>query len=158
MFYPLLHRPIFERSVALQLHYTDDGFAAIVLLVCALGARHSNDDRVKLDGIDDWHSSGWRWYNQVEADRRSYHTGRLATLYDLQFNCVCFSILYLSRHSNLRPFQLAVLFLQDSSAPHAAWTMIGIGIRVAQDAGAHRRKKNTTKMMVEEEMWKRAFW
>ena len=36
--------------------------------------------------------------------------------------------------------------------------MIGIGIRLAQDIGAHRRKKNTTNMTVEDELWKRAFW
>ena len=93
---PLLHRPIFEWSVAMQLHHRDDDFGAIVLLVCALGARYSIDDRVKMDGVDDWHSSGWRWYNQVEAHRRSFHVGRLTTLYDLQFFCVCLSTLCVS--------------------------------------------------------------
>ena len=88
-FLPVLHRPTFARSVALQLHHTDDDFGAIALLVCALGARYSNDDRVKLDGIDDWHSSGWRWYNQVEAHQRSHHNTGSPTLYDLQFYCVC---------------------------------------------------------------------
>jgi len=156
VFLPLLHRPTFERSIAMHLHHTDDDFAVNVLLVCALGARYSNDDRVKLDGIDDWRSSGWRWYNQVEAHRRSYHNVGLPTLYDLQFYCVCFSTLRLSLLI-LTCVQLAVLFLEGSSTPHACWTMIGIGIRLAQDAGAHRRKPNT-KMMVEDEMWKRTFW
>jgi hypothetical protein len=36
--------------------------------------------------------------------------------------------------------------------------MIGIGIRVAQDVGAHRRKYNTEDITVEDELWKRAFW
>ena len=94
-FLPVLHRPSFERSVALQLHHTDDDFGAIVLLVCALGARYSNDVRVKPDGIDDWQSSGWGWYNQVEAYRRTYYNTGSPTLYDLQFYCVCFSTLRL---------------------------------------------------------------
>ena len=75
----------------MQLHHTGEDFAAIVLLVCALAARYSNDDRVKLDGIDDWHSSGWKWFNQVDAYQRSYIGS--PTLYDLQFYCVCFSTL-----------------------------------------------------------------
>jgi len=157
IFLPLLHRPVFERSIAMQLHHTDDDFAANVLLVCALGARYSNDDRVKLDGIDDWSSSGWRWFNQVEAHRRSYHSLGSPTLYDLQFYCVCFSTLPGSL-INLCSVQLAVLFLQGSSNPYTCWTMIGIGIRLAQDAGAHRRKQNRANMTVEDEMWKRTFW
>lgn len=36
--------------------------------------------------------------------------------------------------------------------------MVGIGIRLAQDVGAHRRKANTHKLSVEDELWKRAFW
>ncbi|KAF5344576.1 hypothetical protein D9757_015251 [Collybiopsis confluens] len=35
--------------------------------------------------------------------------------------------------------------------------MVGIGIRLAQDVGAHRRKPNQT-LTVEDELWKRAFW
>ena len=78
----------------MQLHYADDDFAAIVLLVCAIGARYSNDDRVKVDNSDDWHSSGWKWFNQVEAYQKSYVGS--PTLYDLQFYCVCFSAFRLS--------------------------------------------------------------
>ena len=36
--------------------------------------------------------------------------------------------------------------------------MIGIGIRVAQDVGAHRRKYATQDLTIEDELWKRAFW
>lgn len=54
--------------------------------------------------------------------------------------------------------QLSVQFLQGSSAPQACWTMVGIGIRLSQDVGAHRRKKRDNTVTAEEEMWKRAFW
>jgi hypothetical protein len=36
--------------------------------------------------------------------------------------------------------------------------MIGIGIRLAQEVGAHRRKPPGHKYTAEDEMWKRAFW
>jgi hypothetical protein len=36
--------------------------------------------------------------------------------------------------------------------------MVGIGIRLAQDVGAHRRKIYNRKPTVEDELWKRAFW
>lgn len=36
--------------------------------------------------------------------------------------------------------------------------MVGIGIRLAQDVGAHRRKYDRNNMTMEDEMWKRAFW
>ena len=50
------------------------------------------------------------------------------------------------------------MFLQGTSAPQACWTIIGIGIRMAQDVGAHRRKVYSTAPTVEEELWRRAFW
>ncbi|KAJ3553324.1 hypothetical protein NP233_g12670 [Leucocoprinus birnbaumii] len=62
-------------------------------------------------------------------------------LYDLQF------------------YSLSVLFLQGSSAPQACWAMVGVGIRLAQDVGAHRKRKATdSPLTVEDELWKRAFW
>ncbi|KAJ3909077.1 fungal-specific transcription factor domain-containing protein [Lentinula edodes] len=134
---PLLHRPTFERSVLEKLHYHDDMFAAIVLLVCAVGSRYIDDRRVLLDGVRSWHSCGWRYFNQVQLVRKSLLAP--PTLYDLQFYC------------------LSVQFLQGSSAPHSCWTMVGIGIRLAQDVGAHRRKP-TKPLTVENELWKRAFW
>ncbi|KAG1887099.1 fungal-specific transcription factor domain-containing protein [Suillus subluteus] len=53
---------------------------------------------------------------------------------------------------------LSVIYLMGTSAPQACWTIVGIGIRLAQDVGAHRRKAYGRKPTVEEELWKRAFW
>ena len=36
--------------------------------------------------------------------------------------------------------------------------MVGIGLRLAQDVGAHRRKVYNAPLSVESELWKRAFW
>ncbi|KAF8158690.1 hypothetical protein K438DRAFT_1777030 [Mycena galopus ATCC 62051] len=42
------------------------------------------------------------------------------------------------------------------TTPSACWTLIGIGLRLAQDVGTHRRKDGPP--TVESELWKRAFW
>jgi hypothetical protein len=40
-----------------------------------------------------------------------------------------------------------------------AYAVIGIGVQMAQDMGAHRkRRKGDLGMSVEDELWKRAFW
>lgn len=54
--------------------------------------------------------------------------------------------------------QLSAIFLHSSSSPQSSWTTVGIGIRVAQDVGAHRRKVYNAPLSVESELWKRAFW
>ena len=86
LYLPLLHRPTFQKSVSEGLHLTDDRFASIYLLVCAIGARYSDDPRVLLDGVDSLHSCGWRWFNQVQMVKKSFLCP--PTLYDLQFYCV----------------------------------------------------------------------
>ncbi|KAJ3506007.1 hypothetical protein NLJ89_g7113 [Agrocybe chaxingu] len=136
LYLPLLHRPTFQRSIRDGLHYTDDGFAAVYLLVCAVGSRFSNDPRVLLDGVESYHSAGWKWFTQVETGKTSFIS--LPSLYDLQLYC------------------LTVIFLQSSSAPQPVWTLVGIALRLAQDIGVHRRK--TSVPTVEDELWKRAFW
>lgn len=135
---PLLHRPTFEREVAEGLHFKDNTFGANVLLVCAVASRYSDDPRILLDGYTSWHSGGWKWYRQVQNLMRSYLEP--PTLHELQYYC------------------LSVMFLQGSSAPQSCWTMVGVGIRLAQDVGAHRRKYNRHTMTVEDELWKRGFW
>ncbi|KAJ7760594.1 fungal-specific transcription factor domain-containing protein [Mycena metata] len=139
---PLLHRPTFARDLEAGLHLTNDAFAATFLLVCAIGSRFSSDPRVLLDGIDDLHSSGWRWFEQLQLMRDLL--GPPPCLYDLQFNA------------------LAVIFLRGTSAARACWTLVSIGIRMAQDVGAHRRKAashpRTAEDAREDELWKRAFW
>lgn len=57
-----------------------------------------------------------------------------------------------------RRLKLTATFLQGTSAPQACWTIIGVGVRLAQDVGAHRRKVYNSPPTVEEELWKRAFW
>ena len=85
-YFPLLHRPTFDKSVMEGLHFTNDNFAPVFLLVCAAGARHSDDPRVLLDGSDGYHSAGWKWFKQVRIMKQSLLSP--PTLYDLQLYCV----------------------------------------------------------------------
>ncbi|KAJ2915986.1 hypothetical protein MD484_g4433, partial [Candolleomyces efflorescens] len=63
---PLLHRPTIDRALSSGLHHSDPGFASVVLAMCALGSRYSNDGRVLLDGAGgSLHSSGFKWFRQV---------------------------------------------------------------------------------------------
>ena len=158
---PLLHRPTFEEAIKDGLHLRDEGFGSVVLLVCAAASRFSEDERVFLEGSDDTHSSGWEWFRQVQLVRKSLLAP--PRLYDLQLCAVCDAFILFPIYVQLilfLPTQLTAIFLQSTSAPQACWTVIGVGIRLAQDVGAHRRKvytlSNTT--TVEAELWKRAFW
>ncbi|KIP05403.1 hypothetical protein PHLGIDRAFT_92206, partial [Phlebiopsis gigantea 11061_1 CR5-6] len=136
---PLLHRPTLNTCVAGALHHEDDGFAALILLVCACGARFSNDTRVLADGSDNWHSAGWKWFIQVQMKRRAINL-RPPRLYDIQIP------------------SLVHLYLHGSCMSHPSWPQVGLGIRLAQDMGAHRRRSYGTKHTVEGELMRRAFW
>ncbi|KAI6025452.1 fungal-specific transcription factor domain-containing protein [Pisolithus marmoratus] len=134
---PLLHRPTFEQKLRNRLHLRDHAFGSVYLLVCANGSRYSDDPRVFLEG-DFSHSAGWKYFEQVPVIRKTLLAP--PALEDLQVYC------------------LSSIYLQGSSAPQACWTIVGIGIRLAQDVGAHRRKVYNASLTVEGELWKRAFW
>ncbi|KAF8172539.1 fungal-specific transcription factor domain-containing protein [Mycena galopus ATCC 62051] len=134
LYFPCLHRPTFERSIAEGLHTRDTTFGAVVLLVCAIGARFSDDVRVGPPGEEPLRR-GWEFFDQLPL--RLDHLFETPTIHDLQYYC------------------LATSFLE-YCAPAACWTLIGIGIRLAQDVGAHRRREGPP--TVETELWKRGFW
>ncbi|KAK0203120.1 fungal-specific transcription factor domain-containing protein [Desarmillaria ectypa] len=131
----LLHGPTFRREIAAGTHLTSRDFGNLVLGVCAYGSRHSDDPRVgPLD------QAGWEWYLQLQP-------------------------IYLSKFSNsttlweLQLLPLMVLFLYGTTSPQPCFVLIGLGIRIAQDLGAHRKRHTTLKeWTVEDELWKRVFW
>ncbi|KAK0467828.1 fungal-specific transcription factor domain-containing protein [Desarmillaria tabescens] len=134
-FWPLLHRPTFERSLAAGLHRTNKAFAATVLMVCANGSRFSDDPRVRVDHDELPYRHGWIWFVQVHR----VSVLRTAKLYDLQ-KCV-----------------LSVFYVQGFSV-HSSWTILGTAMRMAQDLGAHRKQRPGMLPSAEEELLKRAFW
>ena len=77
------------------LYFRDDGFAYVLLLVCALGARFTDDPRVLLEGYNTRHSAGWAYFQQAQSALEvvSYAPPRL---YDLQIACVSGSKGYLN--------------------------------------------------------------
>lgn len=56
------------------------------------------------------------------------------------------------------PNQLLGMFLRGTAFHPVAWLLISIGLRKAQDVGAHRKKIYGDKPTIEGELWKRAFW
>ena len=50
------------------------------------------------------------------------------------------------------------LFLRTSSGNPAAWLVMAVGLRKAQDVGAHCKNMYREKVSVDGELWKRAFW
>ncbi|KAG7098492.1 hypothetical protein E1B28_000435 [Marasmius oreades] len=135
-FVPLLHRPTFERSVKEGQHLHDHSFGGILLLVCALAARYSDDPRVFLEGPECANSAGWQWIRQVPVVKVPY--GK-PSLYDLQ------------------AYALAVPYLQNCTLFVQAWTMVGFGLRLAQDVGAHSQR-GSRPPNAQDELWKRAFF
>ncbi|KAJ7268781.1 fungal-specific transcription factor domain-containing protein [Mycena haematopus] len=137
-FIPLLHRQTFERSIDEGLHLRNSRFGATLLLVCALASRYSSDPRVYLEGTNNSeHSCGWKWVGQIRLVKQSFTT--TPSLYDVQICC------------------LAVVFLQGTGCPELCWVLTSIGIRLAQDVGAHRRRRYTGDKPAEDQLWTRAF-
>ncbi|KZV61073.1 hypothetical protein PENSPDRAFT_693721 [Peniophora sp. CONT] len=135
---PILHRPSFEKQVREGLHLKDEAFGAVLLSVCANGARLSDDRRVLTDEGQNWYSAGWAWFSQVRMTQKALLSS--SRLYDLQVLC------------------LTVIYLQGGSITSRGWNIAGIGLRLAQDIGAHRKKVYGDAPTAEDELFKRAFW
>ncbi|KAK0477292.1 fungal-specific transcription factor domain-containing protein [Armillaria novae-zelandiae] len=134
---PLLHRPTFEKGLADGEHWSDHLYAGTLLLVCALGARHSNDPRIfstQLGGSE----AGWRYFEQLTSFQTALQDRTSTTLYELQIHC------------------LSVLYLQAVGLWETVATQIGLALRMAQQVGAHVHKNRPPN--ARDEAWKRAFW
>ncbi|KIK69820.1 hypothetical protein GYMLUDRAFT_34227 [Collybiopsis luxurians FD-317 M1] len=132
---PLLHRPTFERAVMSGSHLFDDSFGAVVLLVCALAARFSEDPRTLLQ--DTRLTMGYRWFRQVRLVRSNFVEP--ASVHELQLYCLAYS------------------YLQGTNMWDSAWTLTGLAIRLAIDRGIHRLK-TVGAPTIESELCVRAFW
>uniref|UniRef100_A0A0W0FGY6 Zn(2)-C6 fungal-type domain-containing protein n=3 Tax=Moniliophthora roreri TaxID=221103 RepID=A0A0W0FGY6_MONRR len=146
--FPLLHRPTFERQWKDRLHERNIWFACLSMCIFSVASRWSRDTRVlpnseqdRDESEVDWSLAGWDFFNvglQVHRIRRSlFHP---ATLFEIQ------------------TLILLAMFLRGTTSQGSAWTLLTIGLRKAQDAGAHRRTVYNRRPTVEEELWKRAFW
>ncbi|KAI0768787.1 fungal-specific transcription factor domain-containing protein [Trametes elegans] len=136
LYAPILHRPTLEQGIKDGLHLQYQGFGAVLLMVCANGSRWSDDPRIEQYSVPG--RPGWKWFQQIERARRSLFAA--PRLYDLQL------------------YTLMSEYLGGFSSPHSCWSLAGIGIRIALDVGAHRKKTYANMSKVEGELWKRAFW
>ncbi|KAJ7123989.1 fungal-specific transcription factor domain-containing protein [Mycena crocata] len=134
----ILHFPSFHQSLTDGQHYSDPQFGAVVLAVCSMASRYSDDPRVFLDGANSQHSCGWKWFRQVRPIRTSFAPE--PSLQQLQLIC------------------LSVLYLAGSSSPEECWVLAGLGVRYGQAAGVHRRAGYSRMEALEAELYKRVFW
>ncbi|OSC99411.1 hypothetical protein PYCCODRAFT_1373263 [Trametes coccinea BRFM310] len=136
---PVLHRQTFEKSLEDGLHLRDEGFGAVVLLVCANACGwilESEDPRISSVGTQK--RPGLYWFLEVEKRRRS--------------------LLSPTRLCDLQKYVLMAIYLGSYGSPHTCWTLLGVGLRAAQDIGIHRQKTYQSMSKPEAESWKRAFW
>ncbi|KIL66457.1 hypothetical protein M378DRAFT_75140 [Amanita muscaria Koide BX008] len=138
--YPLLHRPTFERQIAEGLHLKDTMFGYTVLLVCAIGAKYSEDPRVFIKGSNSTRSAGHKWFAQVNSGKPFF--SEKPTLHELQMHVLC------------------IAFAKSSNPMYPGWWIqAGVAMRMALEVGAHRRRlRKDGRQTVEDELWKRAFW
>ncbi|KIK97752.1 hypothetical protein PAXRUDRAFT_135686 [Paxillus rubicundulus Ve08.2h10] len=151
--FPLFHRPTFERQWKEGLQHKDPWFGCLCLALFAVTSRWSDDPRVLDDGEyvvpeaerpneeHKWQRAGWRYFNAaVDVHRESHSLFHPPGLFEVQ------------------TMSLLGMFLRGTAFHPVAWLFISIGLRKAQDVGAHRKKIYGDKPSVEEELWKRAFW
>jgi len=83
---PILHRPTFEWSFADKLYERNESFGVVVLLMCAIACRYSDDPRVTHPITTSTSNTGWNLFNQVDRLRRTRLLGH--QLYDAQVYAV----------------------------------------------------------------------
>ncbi|KAL0573763.1 Gypsy retrotransposon integrase-like protein 1 [Marasmius crinis-equi] len=137
----VLHRPSFEKAVLAGKHLHDECFGPLLLTVCGLGARFSNDPRVFDEGVTSEHNAGWKYIRQIRPFTMvAGNSTKPPNVYELGVLCNY------------------MLFGMFTSTADIAWYLLGVAIRYAQGAGAHRRGFLGAKPTVENESWKRIFW
>ncbi|KAJ7214245.1 fungal-specific transcription factor domain-containing protein [Mycena haematopus] len=134
----ILHFPSFNRSISDGLHWRDPEFGALVLAVCALASRHSEDTRVFVDGTVSAHSCGWKWFRQVRPFSSTFHPE--PSLYRVQLLC------------------LSAMYTSGISIPEESWMLVALGVRLAHSAGAHHRDRYRNMEPLTAELYRRVFW
>ncbi|KAG7094859.1 hypothetical protein E1B28_005667 [Marasmius oreades] len=136
----MLHRPSFERNVFEGLYIRNRAFGALLLTVCGLAARYSDDPRVLIEGGGEL-SAGWKWINQLRPfEILSWDAETGPSVHELQALCNY------------------IMFIQPTTAGNLTWPLVSLGFRYAHVVGAHRNRFMERKSLAEQELWKRVFW
>ncbi|TRM69416.1 fungal-specific transcription factor domain-containing protein [Schizophyllum amplum] len=132
----ILHRPTFERELQSGLHHHDRDFGGMVLALCAVASRVTNEPRTWLDPGDRL-SAGWDYFDQINLMRRR-SLFEVSSLHEIQ--CYC----------------LVILYINATNTPQGSWNVLGMALRYCEEVGVHRRSSATKTPQTEQ--WKRAFW
>jgi hypothetical protein len=87
IYFPVLHRPTFQRLLDQDLHQRDHEFGSLLLVVCAIGARFSNHPYVSDVPPEAPNSHIARWLSQTREVMKKPYTST-ATLFEVQYYCV----------------------------------------------------------------------
>ncbi|KAF7345242.1 Fungal-trans domain-containing protein [Mycena sanguinolenta] len=134
----ILHFPSFNQSISDGLHLRHSEFAALVLAVCSLASRHSDDPRVFMDDSSSTHSCGWKWFRQIRPFGSTFLPE--PSLYRLQLVC------------------LSAMYTNGISIPEESWMLAGLGLRLAHAAGAHHPDRYRNMEPLTAELHRRVFW
>ncbi|KAF7297467.1 hypothetical protein MIND_00980400 [Mycena indigotica] len=136
----ILHRTSFERSLDSKRHLSERAFGEVVLGVCAVASKYSDDRRVFLEEKDSEHSGGWKYFSQIRPTSASFDATK--------------SLLQLQR------LALGVLYFSASSTPDECWFHIGVGLRFLHAVAAQHEAwyRNTHLEPLDVELYKRVFW
>jgi len=85
--FPILHRPSFVRSIQQGLHEVNQSFGAVVLLVCAIGCRATDDPRVVQALSPVSPCTAWKFFHQVNNIKKLQYLPH--SLYEAQVYPVC---------------------------------------------------------------------
>ncbi|KAI8453559.1 fungal-specific transcription factor domain-containing protein [Phakopsora pachyrhizi] len=125
---PILHLPSFIQLHSSGASLTDASFRSLCLFVFAVASRFSDDPRVMLDVEGKPHQSlqvaGLRYVFSA-ASHLYRPIATPATLYDLQ------------------AYVLLSLYSLGAVSFMTSWSVVGIGLQRAQEAGAHREKSHS---------------
>ncbi|KAH7101860.1 fungal-specific transcription factor domain-containing protein [Auriculariales sp. MPI-PUGE-AT-0066] len=143
VFFPLLHRPMFEKTLLTLRQRPGSIFAGVVIAVCACGSRFVDDPRV-LATPGDKRSAGWRYFDQLKVFR--HFTGLICPGQTPNLLLV------------LQIYALQVSFLLGTGHTEEAALLITTGMRAAIEVGVHRNRSYRHIRYLLDELWKRCFW
>ncbi|TFK25684.1 hypothetical protein FA15DRAFT_638902 [Coprinopsis marcescibilis] len=160
-FFPLLHQQTFERQWNERVYERNIWFICLCFGVFAVASRWCEDERVldndslPTDGLSwrssmggksgtgprDWTDAGWKYF---EAGADIHQNAR--------------GLIYPANLFEIQSFTLMGMFLRGTQHAPIAWLAVSVGLRKAQDVGAHRKSIYSSEPNAEDELWKRAFW
>ncbi|KAF9012382.1 hypothetical protein BDQ17DRAFT_1387125 [Cyathus striatus] len=130
-----------------KLHHRDIWYADVCLSLFSVASRWCDDPRILPEGTkteygeSNWTLAGWRYYEPAIGVHRLRR-----------------SLLYPVTLFEIQTFTLLAMFIRGTQSHPSAWIFVNVGLRKAQDVGAHRKKVYHERPNVEDELWKRAFW